>query len=194
MNGLLVVLAGPSAVGKTTLAETLVQRFRRIAAIKTISSTTRPMRAGEVDGIHYHFISRAQFQAQIERGEFLEYATYSGHLDGTSRPMAQQLLEQSRLVIATLELNGCRQLITAGLNLLICPVIPDKVTVLEERLRTRPGVVDYADIARRLAETQRELAAIASGEFGEPVVNEHGRMITAVEEIRRRIETRLHAL
>ena len=190
MNGLLTVLVGPSGVGKDAISTMLLERFEDLGATDTVSSTTRPPRVGEVNGIHYHFLSREAFEQQIARGNFIEHASYGGNLYGTSRPMLEELLVHSPLVIAILEINGCRQLLEKGIAVLICPIVPDDIAVLEQRIRARPGTSE-ADITQRLAEAARELAILTSGEFGPPVVNRDGHLTDAVDEIQRRIEARL---
>ncbi len=191
MRGLLTVLTGPSGVGKNTICTALLERFKPLGAVKTVSSTTRQPRVGEEeDGVHYHFLSREVFERQIAQGDFLEYAPYGANLYGTNRRMLERLLEQSRLVIADLEIKGCRQLKEKGINPLICPIIPDDVAVLEQRIRARPGVRE-ADVVNRLAEAVREVTAITSGEFGPPIINCRDRIGEAIDEIQRRIEIRL---
>ena len=168
----------------------LLEHFKNLGAVETVSSTTRQPRDGEKEGVHYHFISTSVFKHQIEKGEFLEYATYGTNLYGTNRRMLEELLERSELVIAVLEINGCRQLKEKRVNPLICPIVPDDVTVLEQRIRARPNTHE-ADVMNRLAEATRELSAFMSGEFGLPVINRLNHIVEAVDEIKDRIEARL---
>lgn len=190
MTGLLTVLTGPSGVGKNAICTILLERFKNLKAVETVSSTTRQPRDGEKDGIHYHFISTEVFEHQIGKGEFLEYATYGTNLYGTNRCMLEGLLERSRLVIAVLEIKGCRQLKEKGVNPLICPIIPDDIAVLEQRIRARSNMRE-ADVINRLAEAEGELSALMSGEFGPPVINRLDCIDEAIDEIQGRIEARL---
>lgn len=188
--GLIAVLTGPSGVGKNTICAMLLERFAHLRAAETVSSSTRQPRIGEEHGVHYYFISRAEFEEQIARGEFLEYATYGGNLYGTNRRMLEELCARCGLVFMVIEIQGCRQLMNQKINPLIFPIVPDDAVVLEERIRARQGTPE-ADIARRLTETGREITAIGRGEFGRPVVNRRGHVEQAVAEIQGRIEALL---
>ncbi|OGG39835.1 hypothetical protein A2118_00230 [Candidatus Kaiserbacteria bacterium GWA2_50_9] len=190
MTGLLVVLTGPSGVGKSTITDVLLNRFKHLNAVETVSTTTRQLRSGEQDGVHYHFVSREVFEQQIARGEFLEHATYSGNFYGTNRRMLEELLKRSRLVIAVLEVNGCRQLKEQKMSPLFCPIIPDDLKVLEQRIRSRPGTSEI-EVARRLEEAAKKVALITSAVFGQPIVNYLDCMDETVNLIHRRIEKAL---
>ncbi|MHB8660694.1 MAG: guanylate kinase [Minisyncoccota bacterium] len=187
MKNSLVVLIGPSGAGKSTICTKLLERFKHLGAVETVSSTTRPSRVGENDGVHYHFISRGEFKRQDAREEFLESAEYGGNLYGTNRHMLEEMFKRSPLVIAVLEIQGCRQLQKKGVDLLICPIIPDNMAALEPRIRARPGTKED-DVSRRLTKASEELSIIESGEFGPPVINCTGDINGAVDEAQRRIE------
>ena len=91
MSGTLVIISGPSGVGKTTICKRIVEELN---AFLSISATTRPPREGEVDGVSYRFMSREAFLEQLERGAFLEYAeVYGGHYYGTPAEPIRQALE-----------------------------------------------------------------------------------------------------
>lgn len=187
MIGQLIVITGPSGVGKTTICSLLMSRFKRFEVAKTISSTTRAPRVGEVDGVDYRFLSRAAFERQIEEGAFLEHAIFAGNLYGTSQNSLKEMLTHKQLVFAVLELEGCRQLKGEKLPMLIFPIIPDDPRILEERIRLRTET-NEKDIAKRLAQSKIELSAIHQEEFGTPIVNRTGQIEKTISEIQQKIE------
>jgi guanylate kinase len=187
MAGLLAVILGPSGVGKSTISRALLERFRSIGAVEKLSSTTRLPRPGECDGVDYRFITREVFEEQIARGEFLEWAEYGCNLYGTNRHVLAQLRANSPLVLSILEVQGCRQLKNLGLDPLFCPIIPDDMASLEERVRARPAV-NEAEVISRLEVARGEIAAISDREFGAPIVNRQGHLEETIDEIQRRIE------
>ncbi|MCT0225070.1 guanylate kinase [Synechococcus sp. CS-1328] len=162
----LTVITGPSGVGKGTLVSRLLQRQPRIWL--SISATTRQPRAGEVDGVHYFFLSRDAFEAQVAAGGFLEWAEFAGNLYGTPRQPVEQHLAEGRPVLLEIELEGARQVrhsFPSGQQLLIQPPSFEE---LERRIRGR-GTDSEAAIAKRLERARVELAAAA--EFDACLVN-----------------------
>ncbi|HEY9806106.1 MAG TPA: guanylate kinase, partial [Candidatus Obscuribacterales bacterium] len=105
--GKLVVLTGPSGVGKGTLLRSLLQRHPELYV--SISVTTRAPRPGEVDGQHYYFANRTQFERMVANGELLEWAEFAGNYYGTPRAAVEQQIRQGKCVILEIELEGARQ-------------------------------------------------------------------------------------
>jgi guanylate kinase len=102
-----VILSSPSGGGKTTITKALVERRRDIGY--SVSATTRRPRAGEVDGVAYHFVSAAEFDRLVAAGEFLEWATYAENRYGTLRREVDQVLQSGRHVVLDIEIQGARQ-------------------------------------------------------------------------------------
>ena len=102
--GLLIVISGPGAVGKDTLIERLQERHPELRY--SVSYTTRPPRQTEVDGEHYTFVDRAEFQRLVEEGEFLEHAVVNGHCYGTSAARVAKLQEAGHDVILKIDVQG----------------------------------------------------------------------------------------
>jgi guanylate kinase len=147
--GLLYVVCGPSGVGKTTLVRALVER--RPALSLSVSYTTRAPRAGEQDGVAYHFVSAQRFAAMQAAGEFLEHAQVFDHHYGTSAPAVAQALQDGRSVVLEIDwqararLPGCVTVM----------VLPPSVAVLRQRLGGRGD--DPALIERRMRDALAEL-------------------------------------
>lgn len=155
-NGMLLVISGPSGVGKTTITRA-VERSIPDAAF-SVSATTRPRTDADVEGVDYTFLDDAEFSAREQRGEFLETATYAGNRYGTpAAPVAAQL-ERGRLVILEIDVQGARavkqRMPDDMFGLFILP--PSEDTLLE-RLRGRKREPEDV-IQRRFAEARREIA------------------------------------
>jgi guanylate kinase len=163
----LVVLAGPTAVGKGTVSRYIRENYPDVAL--SISATTRPPRVGEVDGEHYYFVTDEQFDDMIERGEFLEYATvHNAYRYGTPRPPIDAALAQGKSVLLEIDLQGARAVRAAMPEALLVFLLPPTWDELVRRLVGR-GTEDSVEQARRLATARVELRA--QDEFDVKVVN-----------------------
>ncbi|MEO0374028.1 MAG: guanylate kinase [Cyanobacteria bacterium P01_A01_bin.17] len=167
MSGLLVVLTGPSGVGKGTLLQALLQRHPDIYV--SVSATTRSPRPGEVDGQHYYFWTPEKFQAMIAAGAFFEWAQFTGNFYGTPRAPVMQRVAQGQRVILEIELEGARQVRKTAPDAFQIFILPPSVEELERRIRDR-GQDDEGAIARRLARAKVELAA--ADEFDLQIMND----------------------
>ena len=166
-----IVVAGPSGSGKSTLLKRLMAEFSGCFAF-SVSHTTRQPRSGEVDGREYHFVSRENMLAAIERGEFIESAEFSGNLYGTSIRAVQDAVATGRICILEIDMQGVKQVKQTTLNPLYVFVKPPSFQILEERLRHR-GSEDEESIQRRLGFAKEELAyASMDGVFDRVVVND----------------------
>ena len=166
-SGHLVVLTGPSGVGKGTLLRCLQERHPQLQI--SISATTRAPRPGEVEGEQYFFRTRLQFEAMINQGELLEWAEYAGNLYGTPRQPTLTLVAQGQQVILEIELEGARQVRQTAPEALQIFLLPPSVAELEQRIRSR-GQDAEAAIARRLDRAHIELSA--ADEFDIQIVND----------------------
>lgn len=177
-TGKLVVLTGPSGVGKGTLLRRLKDKHPHLYL--SISATTRQPRLGEVHGEHYYFVSRAKFEEMIQQGELLEWAEFAGNYYGTPRQPVEMQIELGNQAILEIELEGARQVADSFPKALRIFIAPPSKEELERRIRSRGQDNDDA-IARRLARARIELAA--ANEFDIQIVNDDlDDAIAALEE------------
>jgi guanylate kinase len=153
-RGRLIVLSGPSGVGKSAVAERLLldARFAR-----AVTATTRPPRGAEKDGVDYHFLSREEFSRRVAAGGFLEHAEVYGRLYGTPREGPRAIVESGRHCLLVIDVQGARTLRDAGVEALYVFLEAPSERDLVARLRGRG--VDAEDVVRdRLAAVAREMA------------------------------------
>lgn len=168
-RGRLVVLAGPSAVGKSSVVRELRTRLPEL--VFSVSATTRDPRPGEVDGKDYRFTSREEFQRMIDSGELLEWAEIHGGLQRSGTPAApvEEALEAGKPVLVEVDLAGARAVRKAMPEALLVFMAPPSWDVLVQRLTGR-GTETEDVVARRLETARVELAA--QDEFDTVIVNE----------------------
>jgi guanylate kinase len=165
--GGLVVITGPSGVGKGTLLRSLLQRHPEI--FFSISVTTRAPRSGEVNGKNYHFVTLAEFEQLKTNQQLLEWAEFAGNFYGTPRqPIAEQIAK-GNLAILEIELQGARQVKTSYPEAKQIFILPPSFAELERRIRDRAQDSEAA-ISRRLAVAQEEIAAAT--EFDVQIIND----------------------
>ncbi|GAB3528943.1 guanylate kinase [Phytohabitans suffuscus] len=164
----LTVLSGPSGVGKDSVIELI--RARSPWVWLSVSATTRKMRDYEVDGVHYFFVGRPEFERMIATGQFLEWAEFAGNLYGTPRGPVEDKLRSGEPVLLKIDLQGARQVRAAMPDAQLVFLAPPSVEELKRRLVGR-GTDDEETIRRRLAHADEELAA--EREFDVTVVNDY---------------------
>jgi guanylate kinase len=154
MLGQLFVISAPSGAGKTSLIKALREQMPDLGL--SISHTTRPMRPGEVDGQHYHFVDVPQFEALIAAGAFVEHARVFDNYYGTSKAAIEQVLAQGRDLILEIDWQGAAQVRALFPAVRSIFILPPSLDALAERLAAR-AQDDAKVIARRLAEARREM-------------------------------------
>ena len=133
-KGKLVVISGASGVGKGTVLGIMMEKRKDLSF--SVSATTRPPRPGEVDGVHYYFITKERFEEMIAAGEFLEYDAHAANYYGTPRAQAEEKMERGS-VLLDIEPNGAKNVKQAAPDALLIFIMPPSVEELERRLRGR---------------------------------------------------------
>ncbi len=162
----LVVVSGPSGVGKSTVVAAALEADPSVWL--SVSATTRTPREGELDGVNYFFVTRERFEEMVHAGEFLEWAEFAGNRYGTPRGPVQERRAAGIPVILEIELQGARQVRLSDPTARLVFLAPPSWEVLEARLTGR-GTESPESVATRLDAARAELAA--QGEFDDVVVN-----------------------
>jgi guanylate kinase len=152
-RGLLIVISGPSGVGKDTLIQRLLKRDGNLG--KSVSFTTRPPRPGEVPGVDYVFTTRPEFELARREGKLLESAEYDGHLYATSAPMVEELRSAGRDTILKIDVQGAEQVRKLVSDALFIFIAPPSMDELGLRLKKRKTESEKDLAARRdIAKTE----------------------------------------
>lgn len=176
MKPFLLVLSAPSGGGKSSIARNLLQGRDDLGY--SVSATTRPIREGERDGVDYYFLTREEFVRRRDAGEFLEWATYGGHLYGTLRSEIERIFARGRHAVLDIEIEGARQIRASFPNSLHLFVLPPSAEVLIGRLKGRNTEPAEA-VRQRITRAVEELDAVA--EYDYVVVNQD--LVIAVAQV-----------
>jgi guanylate kinase len=167
MPGNLFVVVAPSGAGKTSLVNKLLERDPGVHL--SISYTTRPPRAGEVNGREYHFIDKPAFEKMIEHGDFLEHANVYGNYYGTSRRWIEKELAGDHDVLLEIDWQGAQQLRSLFRHMVGIFILPPSIEDLRKRLESR-GKDSPETIRKRVASAQEDISHVL--EFEYIIVNE----------------------
>ncbi|HZQ16097.1 MAG TPA: guanylate kinase [Gaiellaceae bacterium] len=159
-------MTGPSGAGKGTLIELVLPRFPELAL--AVSATTRAQRPGEVDGVHYWFLTAEEFERRVQQGEFLEHVDYVGNRYGTLRSEIDRLRAQGKAPLLELETEGAKR-VRARVENAVTIFVTAPVPELERRLRER-ATESSGQIDERIATARRQLSE--AGDFDEIVEND----------------------
>jgi guanylate kinase len=177
-NPLLVVVSGPSGVGKSTIVAELARRHPQVVPI--VTATTRERREGELDKVHYHFLSSEAFQQLRERNGLLEQAVVHDHWYGTPIDQVRGILAAGRDAILTIDPQGARSVRSLVPDALLVFIMPPSIEDLDQRLARR-GSEDERERALRRRNAEAEMAAV--GDYDYAIVNQTDRPDAAVEQI-----------
>ncbi len=161
-NGLLFVVSAPAGCGKDTILGELFKKTD--SAGYAVSATTRAPREGEVNGVHYHFLTRGEFERKIAEKEVLEYTEYCGNYYGTLRKSVNDLIEQGRDAILKIEVEGAMNIRRLFPEACLVFILPPSWEVLEKRLRNR-GTETEEKIAERIGQARTELGCAKNYDY-----------------------------
>ncbi|HET7037263.1 MAG TPA: guanylate kinase [Thermomicrobiaceae bacterium] len=174
----LIVISGPSGVGKDTVIERLRERHPEFFV--AVTKTTRERRPGEIDGYHYLFATREEFIQAREEGDFLESAEVYGNLYGVPKSPVQKALRRGQTVVVKVDVQGARHIKLLAPEAVFIFLVPPSMEELTRRLRTRK-TDDPEMVMRRIATASRELRAVEM--FDYVVFNESGRVEQTLDTV-----------
>ncbi len=151
-RGELFIVSAPSGAGKTTLCERVCAVIPRLKL--SVSYTTRPRRKGEINNVHYTFISEKKFKSMIKKGEFAEWAVVHGNFYGTSMGRLTELVKRGYDIILDIDVQGARQIKRGIKNAVYIFILPPSMKVLERRLKSRKS--DSAEVIKGRLEKAKE--------------------------------------
>ncbi|MEE0966963.1 MAG: guanylate kinase [Bacilli bacterium] len=186
-RGLLIILSGPSGVGKGTVREELF-KDESLNLAYSISMTTRQARPKEKNGIDYFFVSTDEFEKKIENGELLEYAKFVGNYYGTPKNYVDELLEQGKNVVLEIEVQGALQVMEKCKDALTIFLVPPSFEELERRIRGRRTEAEEV-VRERLDKARKEIATKDEYKY----VVENDNVLAAKEKIAKIIKENLEA-
>ena len=153
-KGMLLVVSGASGTGKGTLVKRLLDEDPSFGF--SVSVTTRAPREGEIDGVHYHFLTEAQYDELLEKDAFLEHAAFCGHRYGTLKSEVDERMERGLNVLLDIETQGAFNVMAAAPDCVSVFILPPSYSELKRRLESR-NTEAIADVERRLETARREI-------------------------------------
>jgi len=163
ISGAVLVLSGPSGAGKSSLINKIINDIGE--CYFSISTTTRPMRAGEIDGVHYHFVSEEEFKREIEEDQFLEYAIVHGNYYGTSMRPVKKALEEGKLVIFDIDVQG-NSAVQSRLGDITTSVFITPPTLSELRRRLENRSTDSQEVIdKRIEMAKKEIQRVSEYDY-----------------------------
>lgn len=167
-KGTLFVISGPSGVGKGTLVAMLRKNHPEITM--SVSATTRYPRPGEINGEHYFFLTKEDFQSRVDAGEFLEWAEFSGNYYGTNKKFVENMIENGQNIILEIDVKGALQVKDKMTGAVLIFIEPPSLEELQKRLFKR-RTESEVEIQKRLAIVKSELDKVR--EFSYKVINDN---------------------
>ncbi|MER3414272.1 MAG: guanylate kinase [Armatimonadota bacterium] len=156
-KGILVILSGPSGAGKDTVIQAWAEANPRVQRV--ITCTTRAPREGEVNGVHYHFLTPKQFEESMKRGELLEQeSVYTETMYGTPREGVERLLDAGRIAVLNVDVNGAKAIKQLYPNAVTVFILPPSMEELKRRLLMRNPNADPNRVAERLRRAEMEIS------------------------------------
>jgi len=167
-----VIICGPSGVGKGTIIKCLLDKYNGKLEL-SVSHTSRQPRPGEVDGIHYHFVSKEYIKERVAKNMFLEHAFVHGNIYGTSKSAVDNILRHNRVCLLDLDVHGVKQMKAIAFPAKYVFIAPPSLQELESRLRGRATEAER-DVQRRLKNAEKEVEyGLQDGNFDVIIENKN---------------------
>lgn len=192
-RGLLIVISGPSGVGKGTVRRALFD-MKNHNLIFSVSMTTRPPRSTEVDGVDYYFVTREEFERNIKEDKFLEWAEFVGHYYGTPKEKIESFLEKGKEVVLEIEVDGALQVRDKMKEAVFIFLVPPSKKALYNRLLSR-GTEDKSIIEQRFQKAENEFNLAYKYDYivvNDDVVNAADRIMAIIRAEHARTERTIH--
>ena len=157
-QGRIIVVSGPSGVGKTTLVETMLEHSSSI--VRSVSATTRLPRSGETDGVDYHFLPKSEFERLIEQNGLVEWTKYGENYYGTLKSTLESTIKAGKDIVLTIDVDGAIQLKKIGFSCLLIFILPPSVQILRQRLEERKTETE-SELNQRLERAKAEFDLVA---------------------------------
>ncbi len=177
-QGQLVVFSAPSGVGKDSIIKGLLKL--NPAATRLVTTTSRPPRPGNQEGVDYYFISKEEFEKRIENDEFVEYNIYTNNYYGIQKKHLEETLSKFPLILTQLDINGKKHLEDAHINHTSIFILPEELDILRKRLENRGGL-SKEEINRRLDAAKNEITFAPKYDYS--IVNYEGKLQETIEYI-----------
>lgn len=185
-TGKLFILSGPSGVGKTVVADKLLDKSKKLHRV--ITYTTRSKRRNEKHGRDYYFVSPEKFKKLLEKNFFIEWAEVHNHLYGTPKPAIEKHLKKNKNVILVIDIQGAQQVKKILPETILIFIKPDNMHHLESRIKKRKGSMSEEDLIIRLANAKKELT-IAKKEYDHIVINRENKIEHTINDILKIIQS-----
>ncbi len=177
-KSLLVVISSPSGGGKDSVIKALCKAIPHSA--RCLTTTSRPPRPGNIEGVDYHFVSESEFKEKISQGEFVEYNRYAGNYYGTEKAVLDRALREYDVVYTQVEINGKRSFDRLHIPHLAIFLMPENLDVLRSRIIARGGIT-LEDVEERLEIARQQIAE--AGIYDLQIVNKQGKFDKTVEKL-----------
>ncbi len=185
MPGHLILISAPGGVGKDSVIRGLLATLPD--CVRNITTTSRPMREGEVDGRDYYFLSTEKFKEKIAHGDFIEYNFFTGNYYGIERNRLNELLSNHQIVITQADINGKQALDREGIPHLAIFLLPDNLEILRSRLEKRGSMTpEHINERLRIAEIEMQ----AAPNYDLQIVNREGKLDETIAELAKIITER----
>ena len=157
-QGRIIVVSGPSGVGKTTLVETILEHSSSL--VRSVSATTRLPRSGETDGVDYHFLPKSEFERLIEQNGLVEWTKYGENYYGTLKSTLESTIKAGKDIMLIIDVDGAIQLKKLGLSCLLIFILPPSVQILRQRLEERKTETE-SELNERLERAKAEFDLVS---------------------------------